>query len=375
MAPRFFLVFPNIFGFKGGIQVYSAFLLHSLQCIYPQAEYDVFLKYDSCIPESHGFLPQTRFHVFGRFPRWVQSVLLGLSLVKLSWQKRPSLTICTHVNYGVVCDRLKQWLGCPYWIIGHGTEVWNLQDTRLRGALSHANRVVAVSEYTRSRLLAEQDLTEEQMVVLPNTFDPQRFQIKPKPDYLLQRYGLSPEQPIILTVSRLGRSAHYKGYGVILEALTQLRQHLPTIHYLLVGKGDDRPWIERRIEELELSEFVTLTGAVSDDELCDHYNLCDLFALPSQGEGFGIVYLESMACGKPALAGDRDGAVDPLAGGDWGSLVNPEDVEAIAKTLAQILQGEYPNQRLYNPEALRNYVIHNYSLDRFTDRLKTLLSA
>jgi len=363
-----------MFGFKGGIQVYSAFLLQAWQQLYPQGHYDVLLKYDREIPLSHSFLPQTRFWGFGYFPRWVQSLLLALTLLKLSLQKPPQLMICTHVNYSVVFHWIKRWLGIPYWVVAHGTEVWEISEPGLQKALYHADRVVAVSEYTRSRLLKEQDLRTEQVVVLPNTFDPGRFEIKPKPQYLLERYGLSPEQPVILTVSRLGRSARYKGYGILLEALVSLREQIPNIHYVLVGKGDDRPWIEAQIEALDLSSSVTLTGLIPDEELCDHYNLCDVFALPSKGEGFGIVYLEAMACGKPVLGGNQDGAIDPLAGGEWGSLVDPEDVEAIADTLYQILQKKHPNSRFYEPEALRNYVIQTYSPDQFRHQLNSLLS-
>lgn len=363
-----------MFGFKGGIQVYSAFLLQALQQLYPESQYQVLLKYDREIPPSHSFLPQTQFCCFGRFPRWMQSLLLALTLVKLSIQKRPQLMICTHVNYSVVFQWIKRLFGIPYWVVAHGTEVWDISEPRLQKALYHADRVVAVSQYTRSRLLLEQKLTPAQVVILPNTFDLRQFQIKPKPQYLLDRYGLSPEQPIILTVSRLGRSARYKGYGILLEALVLLRQQIPKVHYVLVGKGDDRPWIEAKIETLNLSSSVTLTGLIPDEELCDHYNLCDVFALPSKGEGFGIVYLEAMACGKPALGGNQDGAIDPLAGGEWGSLVDPENVNEIADTLDQILQKKYPNPRFYKPEALRNYVIDTYSRDQFRHQLNSLLS-
>ncbi|MDJ1180662.1 glycosyltransferase [Roseofilum sp. BLCC_M91] len=374
MTPQFLLVFPNMFGFKGGIQVYSAFLLQALQQLYPECQYHVLLKYDRKIPPSHDFLPQTRFWGFGRFPRWMQSLLLALILLQLSLQKRPQLMICTHVNYSVVFHWIKRWLGIPYWVVAHGTEVWDIAEIGLQRALCHADRVVAVSQYTRSRLLLEQKLKPAQVVVLPNTFDHRRFEIKPKPKYLLERYGLSPEQPVILTVSRLGRSARYKGYGILLDALVLLRPKIPNLHYVLVGKGDDRPWIEAKIETLNLSSSVTLTGLIPDEELCDHYNLCDVFALPSKGEGFGIVYLEAMACGKPVLGGNQDGAIDPLAGGEWGSLVDPEDVEAIAHTLYKILQKKYPNPRFYEPESLRNYVIQTYSTDRFVHQLNRLLS-
>ena len=65
--------------------------------------------------------------------------------------------------------------------------------------------------------------------------------------------------------------------------------------------------------------------------------------MPSKGEGFGIVYLEALACGKPTLGGDRDGAKDALCQGELGVLVNPDDIGAIAHNLRQILQGTHPH--------------------------------
>ncbi len=103
---------------------------------------------------------------------------------------------------------------------------------------------------------------------------------------------------------------------------------LPNVHYFIVGKGDAIPQIESLIQQLNLKSCVTLTRFVPDEELCSYYNLCDVFALESRIEGFGIVYLEALACGKSLLAGNVDSSVDPLEQGKLGCLVNPEDIES-----------------------------------------------
>lgn len=372
--PRYSLIFPNMFEFKGGIQVYSANLLIALQKLQSNADYDVFLKYDKKATGSLPFLPHTQFYYFGRFPRWLQNIFLGLQVMVLGFWYRPQLIISTHVNYSLVALFLKQTLGIPYWVIAHGLEVWDLQNPRLKLALRHADQVVAVSQYTRSRLLKEQNLTPQQVVVLPNTFDSEQFRIGSKPEKLLKRYGIKPEDPVVLTVTRLGRSSRYKGYGNILAALVKVREQIPNVRYFLVGKGDDRPWIETQIEQLNLSDCVILTGFVPDAELEAYYQLCDVFALPSQGEGFGIVYLEALACGKPVLAGNQDGAIDPLDQGRLGCLVDPEDIDAIATNLIQILQKTHPNPLLYNPQDLRTEALNHYSFDKFIQTLADLLT-
>jgi len=129
------------------------------------------------------------------------------------------------------------------------------------------------------------------------------------------------------------------------------------------------------ITKLNLQECVTLTGFVADDELCDHYNLCDVFAMPSKGEGFGIVYLEALACGKPTLGGNQDGAIDALCHGELGALVDPDDIGVIAQTLIQILQGTYPHLIMYQPEILRQKVIDAFGFERFKQTLANLIQS
>ncbi|MDB9311636.1 glycosyltransferase [Spirulina sp. CS-785/01] len=369
---HYHLWIPNIFEFKGGIQVYSAFLLEALQKIAPDAQYDVFLKHDTrAFPR---FLPETRFHFAGNVPLKLRTGGFALQLVKAAIAQRPDLIISTHINFTVVADYLKRLLGIPYWVVAHGTEVWDIPKASLRQAIHNADRILAVSEYTRDRLLAHTPLNPEKISILPNTFDESRFKIAPKPPHLLHRHHLHSHGPILLTVARLDPSQLYKGYDKIIEALPRLRAAIPNIHYLLVGKGEDYSRIEKLIQTHHLQDHVTLVGFVSDEELADYYNLCDVFAMPSYGEGFGIVYLEALAAGKPVLGGNQDGAVDALCQGKLGVLVNPHDISEIANTLIEVCQKKYNNSLLYQPEQLRAKVIEVYGFSTFTETLTQILN-
>lgn len=372
---RLHLWFPNIFEFKGGIQVYSAFLLKALQTTYPKVQYDVFLKHDTRCPSDVSLLcnTNTNFHCSGSLPLSLRTPGFAAQLLASAIWQRPNLVITSHLNFTVAAYWLKRLTGIPYWSVAHGVEAWNIQSPALQTALQHADRILAVSSYTRDRLLKEQNLDPSQLSILPNTFDPHRFEIRRKPTHLLERHQLKPDQPIILTVNRLSRCEAYKGYEKILEALPQIRQTLPLVHYIIVGKGDDRPRLEQLIRERQLQDWVTLAGFIPDAELCDYYNLCDVFAMPSKLEGFGIVYLEALACGKPSLGGNQDGAIDALCQGELGALVDPDDVDAIAQTLIQILQRTYPNPLMYQPEALRQAVIDKFGFDRFKQKLVELI--
>lgn len=371
----FHLWVPNIFEFKGGIQVYSFILLEALQSLYPHSDYEVFLKHDTRSSPDLSFLTNTKFHFYGTSPLPLRTAVFATQIVGFGLWKRPSLVISTHINFTPAAYWLKRLAGVPYCVIAYGTDAWNIERKALQKGLHHADRILSISSYTRDRLIKEQNLDPAKIFLLPCTFDASRFQIAPKPQPLLNRYRLAAEQPVILTVGRLDSTQHYKGYDQILRALPEIRHHIPNVHYILVGQGSDRPRIEQLIDQLNLQNCVTLAGFVPDDEIGNYYNLCDVFAMPSKGEGFGIVYLEALACGKPTLGGNQDGAIDALCHGELGALVDPDDLEAIAETLIQILQGSFANPILYQPEALRKKVLENFGFDGFQQKLNELMES
>jgi phosphatidyl-myo-inositol dimannoside synthase len=364
---------PNIFEFKGGIQVYLNALLEVIKKKFPDLELVIADKLDRTQPKADFAKDENlSFFFSGSIPYYLRSAHFGLNLLRLAFSKRPSLIICAHLNFAPVAWLIQKFTDIPYWIIVYGLEAWNIEDRWKKAALKNAEKIVSISGYTRDRLLKEQQLSPDKFFLLPVTFDPGRFVIQEKPQYLLDRYQIQPDRPIILTVSRLDIQSISKGYEPILKALPEVRKYLPNICYILVGKGSDRPRIESLIVELNLEKNVILAGFVPDDELNDYYNSCDLFAMVGKTEGFGIVYLEALACGKPALGGNRDGALDALCYGKLGALVDPEDKEAIAKTIVQILQRTHPQPIMYQPEALRQEIIDLYGWERFENRISEL---
>ena len=374
-SKRFHIFAPSICGSQGGIQLYSAFFLQALQNLCPQGEYEVFLKHDVDLQilNDGNYLPKTRFHFAGSYPPFVRTPFFVAEIISSSFLQRPDLTIASHLHFAIAANFIKRLTGIPYWAFAHGIEAWDIQNPALKTAIHNADLILAGSSYTRDRLLNEEKLDPKKVVILPNTFDSNRFQPAPKPDYLLERYKLKPKQPVILTVARLSALEGYKGYDQIIRAIPRIRQAIPDIRYIVVGQGSDTQRIEKLITELGLQDCVTLTGFVPDEQLCDYYNLCDIFAMPSKAEGFGMVYLEALACGKPVLGGNQDGAVFSLCHGQLGALVNPDDVEEIAETLIQILQGIYPNPLMYQPEALRQAVIDKFGLEFFQATLASYL--
>lgn len=365
---------PNIFQFKGGIQVYSGFFLEAIQEVAHSTAIDVFLKHDTHCTDDFIFSPRIKFHFAGKYSSFFRTLFFSFQLLINSFINKPDLIICTHINFTILAYWLNKISKIPYWGVAHGVDAWNIEKSMLIKALQNCDHILSVSHYTRDRLIKEQALNPRKISVLPNTFNYHQFQIASKSPNLLSKYQLSPEQPVILTVTRLAGTERYKGYDQILQALPIIRQQIPNVHYLLVGKGDDQPRIEQLIKELRLGDCVTLTGFIPDQELCDYYNLCDVFAMPSKREGFGIVYLEAMACGKTTLGGNQDGATDALCNGELGVLVNPDNIPEIAETLIVILQGTYPHPLIYQPQALREKVIEKFGFEKFQQTLADLLT-
>jgi glycosyltransferase involved in cell wall biosynthesis len=360
---------PDILASKGGIQVFSQFFLRALMDIEPTVDVGVIVKNDMPGSRNNGGYGTKNVRMTGSWPAPTRTPAFAGAVISQGLRHRPSLVITTHLHFAPAADWLNRVAGVPYWVVAHGVESWDIESTSLKKALLHAERILAVSQYTRDRLINEQGLSSDEVHVLPNTFDGSRFQIGSKPDYLLTRYHLQRSQPVILTVSRLVRSEQYKGYDRILQALPTVRKSIPDLKYIIAGEGDDRGRIEAMIDNHGLQDCVVLSGYVPDEELADHYNLCDVFAMPSKREGFGIVYLEALACGKPVIAGNKDGSVDALCGGDLGILVNPDDIGEIARGVTDILQRTCRHPKIYDPIALRQSVISEYGFERFKQLL------
>ena len=373
--PNIHIWMPDIFELKGGIQVYCAFLLQALEQVLPGSDRHVFLKNDAKATDDFHFNLQTKFNFVGQYKLSLfHTSIFALRVLYAALTKKPDLIICGHINFSPLALQVFNLLKIPYWVIIHGVDAWTLTDKHKIKALKSASKIISVSQYTKNRVIQEQNMTPDLITLLPNTFDAGKFTIQLKPQYLFDRYQLDSNNQIILTVTRLSQSDGYKGYDQIIQALPTIRQQIPNIHYLLVGKGDDRDRIEKLIKDHHLQDCVTLTGFVPDHELNDHYNLCDVFAMPSKGEGFGIVYLEALASGKPTIGGNQDGAIDALCNGELGILIDPDNIDQIAQAIVDILQGNHPLSILYQPDLLRQKVIAIYGLDKSKERLALILS-
>ena len=134
----------------------------------------------------------------------------------------------------------------------------------------------------------------------------------------------------MLTVGRWRADERYKGMDTLITALPRLLPRWPELQLAAVGEGDDRAWLEDLAEETGVQRHVHFLSGLSYAELAACYAHCEMFALPSKGEGFGLVYLEAMACGKPVIGGAHGGAPEVIDDGKTGYLVPHGDTALLA---------------------------------------------
>lgn len=297
---------------------------------------------------------------------FILKILLKLLLFK------QDIIFCSHVNFSPLCYFFKKYIGKDYIVITHGIDVWDIKTGLKAEALKKANKVVTVSNFTKNIMIKNISELSEKIFILPNSIDGKDFFPKEKSARLMEKYNIKKDDKIILTLTRLSSSEKYKGYDRIIEILPRIKKEIPRIKYILMGAGDDAERIKKLISELDLNSSVIMTGYFSDEEKTDFFSICDVFAMPSKGEGFGIVFLEALACGKPVVAGNKDASLEPLLNGELGLLVDPDNKEEIMKAIIGILKKEVP-EKILDGEFLRKKTIENFGFEKFKEKVKSLI--
>jgi asparagine synthase (glutamine-hydrolysing) len=241
-----------------------------------------------------------------------------------------------------------------YFVVAHGIEVWRPFSLSEKFALRGAAKILCVSEYTRGEILGRAPIKPEQATVLPNGLDPSFKWDAGRP--------LSECPPVILAISRLSSDDRYKGIDLLIQAMPEVLKAEPQARLRIIGQGDDLPRLQSLARGLGLlGREVEMLGFVKDEALRQELSGCRLFALPSTGEGFGLVYIEAMAHGRPCL-GARATAVPEIITPATGILTEPGNVASVAQGVIHGLRTGW-NQALILDQS------RNFSYERFKARL------
>jgi phosphatidylinositol alpha-1,6-mannosyltransferase len=252
--------------------------------------------------------------------------------LRVARECHPQIIQAGHVYLAPLVRLLAGYLNVPYVVYAYGQEVWragrrmpfpNL-DAHLRGApLRNASRVYVPGTFT-AQLLADWSVDSERIVHIP--------------------YGAEPRPPVeppsgstLLTVARL---VPRKGVDTVIRAL----RHLPDkVDYRVVGNGPDAPRLRQLAQAEGVAERVHFLGRLDDAALGDEYRRCTAFVLPARRtldgelEGYGLVYFEAAAWGRPVIAGRSGGEIDAVEDGRTGLLVDGTSVDAVAVAIAGLL--------------------------------------
>ena len=196
--------------------------------------------------------------------------------------------------------------------MAHGIVVWRPFSILEKWAIRRTACVICVSEFTRNRIIENSGLPRSQTTVIPNALDPVLAPCGPP----------QPPQvpPVVLAVSRMSAAEGYKGIDHLIAAMPSVLDAVPSCRLRIVGRGDGLSGMQALVRRLGLSQCVDFAGYLSDRELKGEFDRCSIFALPSEKEGFGVVYLEAMSHGRPCI-GARSGGVPEVITEETGELV------------------------------------------------------
>ena len=255
-------------------------------------------------------------------------------------------------------------------IMSHGVEVWQPLSPLRRRALLWADRALAPSSYTAGKLATVQGVSADKIRKLPWPLDA-AFLSMAENSAALPNPPEFPPGRVILTVGRWAAAERYKGVDELIRAIAQLRPRILDVHLVAIGSGDDLPRLERLAHELGIADYVHFLQGLTREQLGASYARADVFALPSTGEGFGFVFLEAMAFGKPVVAADVGGPADLIENEISGLLVSPGNLQKLTEALARLLEDEPLSAKLGGRS--REMVKTKYNLEVFESGIAQLL--
>lgn len=307
---------------------------------------------------------------------------LGARLLRLLLRRRYDMLFCGVAYPAAILAWLARRLfGTPYVVYSHGEDASSVKDSPrkkplLSRALRAARAVMVNSRFTRAEVETF-GLRGEDIQIIPPGIDPTPYEqaAAESAAALRERLGLTGKR-VILTVARL--SCPRKGHDTVIRALPALREAVPDLHYLIVGRGNPSV-LHTLARQQGVADRVTILTSVTDEDLPALYRLCDVYVMVSrydpdsrEVEGFGIVYLEAAACGKPCVAGSEGGSGDAVADGETGLVVPPADVAAVAAALRTLLTN--PELAARMGAAGRERVGREFHVDTLRRKMEAVLS-
>jgi len=279
--------------------------------------------------------PKTAVEPLGENRAFGRRYLRMMLAAALQPPRRTSLVACLHLGLSPGARLLAWRRRCPYFVFLHGIEAWRPVRKRAVWGLRGADLLVANSRHTLARFRE----CNPGLAAIPAVVTPLGVAggsaVRVSSDFPMT----------VLTVTRLTKSDAYKNIRVLIDAFRMLIDDVPNARLVIVGEGDDRADLEKYSTKLPAGQ-VMFAGRISDDALAEWWQQASVFALPSENEGFGLVYAEAMAHGIPCVCGNRDAAREVVIDGETGFVVDPRSAGAVADALRRILMDHSLRKRM-----------------------------
>jgi glycosyltransferase involved in cell wall biosynthesis len=333
---RILALFPGLLGI-GGVQQAGRVIAAALSQIAASRDWEAdFLSLND--PPGHQAFPwngtEIRFRGFGR-----AKTRFAIAAIAAA-RRRAEITIAAHPNLALVAAQTKLWRPrLRTAVISHGVEVWRPLSPLRRRAFLDADILIAPSRYTLQQIIRVQGAPSEKAKLLPWPLDPAFLRMAAQNDPPSPPANF-PNGLVVLTAARLAANEQYKGVDRLIRAVAELAPRLPSLQMVVAGSGDDLPRHQSLAAELRISDRVHFFQGLTPAEMAGCYSHCDLFALPSTGEGFGFVFLEAMAFGKPVIGAAAGGVTDIVGHGQNGLLVPAGDSARLVQSLESLLTSE-----------------------------------
>jgi phosphatidylinositol alpha-1,6-mannosyltransferase len=370
MSKKILLFTLQSFSTTGGIQKMTRTISHSLNhiAVNNKWDFDMYSAYDTNHDLMEQYLPAEKFRGFNanKSAFAIQAVKKGI---------KADVVILTHINLAMVGLIIKKINPkTKVWLVAHGIEVWRPLSLFQDIFLKHCDKIVCVSNFTKQQMISRHNVNQDKCAVLNNAIDP--FMQLPaafvKPQHLLDKYNLTPDNCVIYTLTRLANTEQYKGHDQVIKLISRLKLKYPGIKYILSGQYDvnEEIRIKNLIAQHGVQDDVILTGFVAEKDISDHFLLADVFVLPSKKEGFGIVFIEALACGLPVICGNADGSIDAIRNGELGQAVDADNLDELEAAISDALAtSTSPQKRAY----LQKQCLHYFNEDAYMDNLEELL--
>jgi len=244
----------------------------------------------------------------------------------------------------------------PYYVCTYGPE---FNENRLffplmKLILKNATKIITISNFAKKQLI-KKNISPYKIAVFTPGVNLVRFNPNLNAEKILKRHNLY-NKIVLLTASRLDTN---KGIDKMINLMPEILRKYPNVVYIIVGKGREERSLKKLAEE-KSKENIIFVGEVSDETIPLYYASCDVFLLltrevPRKGfvEGFGIVFLEANACGKPVIAGKAGGSPEAVEDKITGLIVDPLDDKEILTSIEKLLEDRNLREKLGSDGRIR----------------------